>query len=427
MAKVTLNDISGGYASATAYNENNGLIEAAFENTLSRDGTTPNTMNADIDMNSNSLLNVDQMNITSLNATSALTLRGQAVTLATTLSGGLAASEVTYDSSDLETRLNTVFPRTDQTETITSNWTFNGDLTLQGQVWFDNLGGQDDWLGFDARDAADGDPNTKIFWDSGFYTSGYNFGMSRGIQYGGQHARTGDGAAGIFYATDVKDGEILLAVWDDTGHVAGGALTPTLGDTYLRLRSEGGVGAGSMSFGFLGAEVLSLSETGVFSFANSATDPRGLKWPSSASQQTPSTDPTTLDDYREGTYTATLTTNSGTVTLDSALDTLAYTKIGRIVFVQGKIRVTSVSTPSGVLRINVPFAFVDLGDEAEFTNSPVYTDNAVTVAQGYTLMINDTGTGLSANIEIAATGGDAGAEMQANTEMTFNFFYVTDE
>ena len=58
MAKLTLQDIAAGYGSTTTLNANNALIEAAIENTLSRDGTTPNTMSADIDMNSNHLVNV---------------------------------------------------------------------------------------------------------------------------------------------------------------------------------------------------------------------------------------------------------------------------------------------------------------------------------------------------------------------------------
>lgn len=57
MAKLTLTDITTGF-DTSAYNANNSLIEAALENTLSRDGTTPNTMSADLDMNSFDLNNV---------------------------------------------------------------------------------------------------------------------------------------------------------------------------------------------------------------------------------------------------------------------------------------------------------------------------------------------------------------------------------
>ena len=58
MAKITLTDIASGYLSLATYNANNVLLEAAIENTLSRDGTSPNTMSADLDMNSNNISNV---------------------------------------------------------------------------------------------------------------------------------------------------------------------------------------------------------------------------------------------------------------------------------------------------------------------------------------------------------------------------------
>ena len=58
MAKLNLTDVSGGYNLVATYNANNAAIEAAMENTLSRDGTTPNTMSADLDMNSQRITNV---------------------------------------------------------------------------------------------------------------------------------------------------------------------------------------------------------------------------------------------------------------------------------------------------------------------------------------------------------------------------------
>ena len=58
MAKITLTDMTSGYQSTAVYNANNTLLEAAIENTLSRDGTTPNTMGANLDMNSNKVVNV---------------------------------------------------------------------------------------------------------------------------------------------------------------------------------------------------------------------------------------------------------------------------------------------------------------------------------------------------------------------------------
>lgn len=61
MSKVTLNDVTTFQNDTTAaniVNTNSATIEAAFDNTLSRDGTSPNTMGANLDMNSNRILNL---------------------------------------------------------------------------------------------------------------------------------------------------------------------------------------------------------------------------------------------------------------------------------------------------------------------------------------------------------------------------------
>ncbi len=58
MAKLTLNDITSGYLAIPTVNANSALIEAALENTLSRDGTSPNAMEANLDMNSNRIINL---------------------------------------------------------------------------------------------------------------------------------------------------------------------------------------------------------------------------------------------------------------------------------------------------------------------------------------------------------------------------------
>jgi hypothetical protein len=61
MAKITLTDLAdlqNELTAVSAINNNNNTIETAFDNTLSRDGTLPNTMGANIDMNSNRLLNL---------------------------------------------------------------------------------------------------------------------------------------------------------------------------------------------------------------------------------------------------------------------------------------------------------------------------------------------------------------------------------
>ena len=60
-----------------------------------------------------------------------------------------------------------------------------------------------------------------------------------------------------------------------------------------------------------------------------------------------------LDDYEEGTITATC---NSSVTLHSGTDTLAYTKIGRMVFISGELRVNSDNSNANFEINNLPFA-----------------------------------------------------------------------
>lgn len=78
MAKLILNDVTSGYASTTLVNANNVAIEAAFENTLSRDGTGPNQMGATLDMNGHNVLNIGTLDITTLSADN-LVINGEVV------------------------------------------------------------------------------------------------------------------------------------------------------------------------------------------------------------------------------------------------------------------------------------------------------------------------------------------------------------
>jgi polygalacturonase len=64
--KPTISTISSGYASNTQLNNNFSALRTGFDNTLSLDGSTPNAMNADFDMNGNNILNASQVNVDSL-------------------------------------------------------------------------------------------------------------------------------------------------------------------------------------------------------------------------------------------------------------------------------------------------------------------------------------------------------------------------
>lgn len=55
--KVTINTIASGHGEKALINENFEALQTAIQNTLSRDGTSPNQMNANIDMNGYAILN----------------------------------------------------------------------------------------------------------------------------------------------------------------------------------------------------------------------------------------------------------------------------------------------------------------------------------------------------------------------------------
>lgn len=72
--KPTITTISSGYASNTQLNNNFTAIRNAFDNTLSLDGSTPNSMTADLDLNGKAILNAGNIDVDNL------TLNGQTVT-----------------------------------------------------------------------------------------------------------------------------------------------------------------------------------------------------------------------------------------------------------------------------------------------------------------------------------------------------------
>ena len=143
----------------------------------------------------------------------------------------------------------------------------------------------------------------------------------------------------------------------------------------------------------------------------------------------PSADPNTLDDYQEGTYTATLTCGtSGTITLDASFDNLAYTKIGRSNTVIGLIKVDSVSSPVGSLSVNIPFDMAALAGTTErFAGSVTYNGvNAIGVAGALSLYA--TATDAVNIIEQSTTTAvdDVANHMKISSILIFGFTYFAD-
>jgi hypothetical protein len=142
--------------------------------------------------------------------------------------------------------------------------------------------------------------------------------------------------------------------------------------------------SGSTSGGTDYATCLSLyrGESLALEGANTQTG-TGITFPAT---QSASSNANTLDDYEEGFFTATVTTStSGTITLNGGVDKLAYTKIGRVVYVQGLLEISSVSSPVGVVVYiqGLPFTTADLDEYAGRAGTAFSVKGIVTGANIY--------------------------------------------
>ena len=78
----------------------------------------------------------------------------------------------------------------------------------------------------------------------------------------------------------------------------------------------------------------------------------------------------TLDDYEEGTATVALTLGSGSVTISP--NTIRYTKIGREVFLSGRVTISAVSSPSGYAKFTgLPFTSIAASAQVNYSSDLV--------------------------------------------------------
>lgn len=83
-----------------------------------------------------------------------------------------------------------------------------------------------------------------------------------------------------------------------------------------------------------------------------------------------------FDDYEEGVHGTTITpTTSGTISMPSSNNQLAYTKIGNVVHVSGYLYVSAVSSPVGAFDISLPFTAADLQDSGGDCPGTVWLTN----------------------------------------------------
>ena len=86
--------------------------------------------------------------------------------------------------------------------------------------------------------------------------------------------------------------------------------------------------------------------------ATASASGSGISFPAT---QSASSDANTLDDYEEGTWTPTLTSQSGSITSYSITNG-TYTKIGNTVSINALVNMTNAGTAGGTLTLTLPIA-----------------------------------------------------------------------
>ena len=185
--------------------------------------------------------------------------------------------------------------------------------------------------------------------------------------------------------------------------------------------------AGDFKFKTNGTTKMTLAHGGLATFSNGiAVTTGGIKFPAT---QSASADANTLDDYEEGYHTPTTITcsTSGTVSVDASYDTLAYTKVGRVVHVQGYVKVSAVSSPVGYFNISLPFTAAALDEWADYSVAAVNIYKNLTSGNANEFSGTLVGGETVLRVHMSDTNDitqDSAEELAANTRVQFQLTYI---
>ena len=180
--------------------------------------------------------------------------------------------------------------------------------------------------------------------------------------------------------------------------------------------------------GNLSTPKVTISSAGLATFSN------GIAFSSQTDTTVGTTTSTTLDAYEEGTFGGTsaddilVATTSGTITCGT-WGLMSYTKVGRLVTIQGDIRVSAVSSPVGDTKLVLPFPVRAAGAGLDARASGgIFTAN-VDFPTGYTFPVLWVAEGYTH--ALIAVGGDGLAydgiavTTASSQQFVVNFSYET--
>ena len=164
--------------------------------------------------------------------------------------------------------------------------------------------------------------------------------------------------------------------------------------------------------------------TGTVVISGTTPSLNGITFPAT---QVASADPNTLDDYEEGTWTVTFTpSSSGSITLKPAVNLGSYTKVGRLVTITFGVTVDAVSSPIGLIEINLPFTLASLSERSSWGSVSIFVNASLSNVINYVALFeassNRIGVYLGNSTGVSVTSAN---QIVANTEIFLTASYIT--
>ena len=196
--------------------------------------------------------------------------------------------------------------------------------------------------------------------------------------------------------TDIE-GRSASEVLSDIGAQAAGS--------NLVIPDDGTIGSASDT------DAITIASDGKVTLAEIATVAKGVAFPAT---QVASSDANTLDDYEEGTFTATATVGGSSTTQSNSAG--FYTKIGRICHITCRVTLTSLGSGTGTFLVSLPFTAsnhsVPSGTLLHYGLNFAGSSGTITANQVYAIA-----TANAASFSLATSFG--GSTLQVNTGAQF--------
>tara|TARA_R110000796_G_scaffold59521_1_gene137301 strand:- start:1028 stop:1939 length:912 start_codon:yes stop_codon:yes gene_type:complete len=133
-----------------------------------------------------------------------------------------------------------------------------------------------------------------------------------------------------------------------------------------------------------------------------------------------------LDDYEEGEFTVAVTPiTSGSTVMNASFDTGTYIKVGHLVTVTGFVVISSVSSPVGLFKINLPITPAASTDRAADAAASIVMNNVASAnCADFVGTVNENDAFLYVQLgDASSLQNDSAQELQANTYITFSATY----